>query len=559
MATGMQTGRRTGASALRTGAAPAKSPGGMGGLLQKWNALDSKMKTIIMVVAAILVVAAIAINLYAASTKPVPLYATSISSSDVQEISNKLSQWGIPHELAEGGTNVLVAPKYKYQARLRLASQGLPNRPIITSTLKDEGGIAPPTREEKKQKALLQLTGDIIETIRQVDGVADAYVKIVPKSKGDWGGGDGSDATAAIMLKLTPGTKLSKKQIMGIVNYVAFSVEGLKPDNIKIVDTSGKILNNMAGGSEGVAIGDESGEYATIQMKEKHAIEDRLTKKVRSSLGKILGPDRYEVQVSVDMDFSQKETKKKKYGGPASVDGRVVSGVSSEKESYKTDPGKGGGSGVTEMSDGSEKMDYGKFKITKRYKVDESVIRVVDTSHKIKRITCGVMVNGVTDPKKLAKIESFVKNAISFNGARGDSVSVSSFPFTMRQMADEMSNNPFAGSSGSFAGGPASGGKTQMPPWMLMLLGIPVILLVLMVALFYMKQKSVQKEKQRLILTSGPGATVSDISDLLADKEGKVTAPEATKVNTTDQLEKLAKEKPTKVAELLKSTWLADK
>ncbi|MCD4782502.1 MAG: flagellar M-ring protein FliF [Candidatus Eremiobacteraeota bacterium] len=554
----MQTGRRTGASALRTGAAPAKSPGGVGGILQKWNALDSKMKTIIMVVAAVLVVAAIAINMYAASAKPVALYATAISSSDVQAISNKLSQWGIPHELAEGGTNVLVAPKYKYQSRLRLAALGLPNRPIITSNIQEDGGIAPPTREEKKQKALLQLTGDIIETIRQIDGVADAYVKIVPKSRGDWGGGEGSNATAAIMLKLTPGAKLNKSQIAGILNYVAFAVEGLKSDNIKIVDTTGKILNNMAGTTEGMAGGSDNGEYATLEMKEKIAVEERFAKKVRSSLGKILGPDRYEVQVSVDMDFSQRETTKEKHGGPASVEGRVISGVSSEKESYKTDPGKGGGGGVETMSDGSEKMDYGKFKITKRFKVDKTKTRVVDTSHKVKRITCGVMVNGVTDPKKLAKIESFVKNSISFNGARGDSVSVSSFPFTMTQMADEMSANPFAGSPGSFAGSPGRS-TTQLAPWMLMLLGIPVILLILMVALFYMKQKNVQKEKQRLILTSGPGATVSDISDLLADKEGKVTAPEATKVNTTDQLEKLAKEKPTKVAELLKSTWLADK
>ena len=90
-----------------------------------------------------------------------------------------------------------------------------------------------------------------------------------------------------------------------------------------------------------------------------------------------------------------------------------------------------------------------------------------------------------------------------------------------------------------------------------------VALLVLLIAVIYMlRQKNVQTEQSRVLLNSGAmssTSTTSDISDLVSTKIGTSTLPTETKVNTTDTLEKLAKEKPTKVAELLKSTWLADK
>jgi hypothetical protein len=55
--------------------------------------------------------------------------------------------------------------------------------------------------------------------------------------------------------------------------------------------------------------------------------------------------------------------------------------------------------------------------------------------------------------------------------------------------------------------------------------------------------------------------TATSITDHFTEKSGKTNAPAttsgATQVNTTDELEKLVKERPTKVAEMLKSTWLS--
>jgi flagellar biosynthesis/type III secretory pathway M-ring protein FliF/YscJ len=236
--------------------------------------------------------------------------------------------------------------------------------------------------------------------------------------------------------------------------------------------------------------------------------------------------------------------------------------VSKEIESYNANGAGGGKSkeGMTELSGitGDDKNTYTKGKVTIRRLPNEVTTRTVKTAPEIKRVSCSVMVDGIKDPEMLARLKSYVEGVVGFDSSRNDRVEVVNFPITNNQM--------IAGGNGMAAGyAPAANWPEHrrtsagIPVWVAAIIGIPFLIILLFGAMFLAKQKNVQRDKQRLILSSGPGATVSDISDLLADKEGKITTPRDTKVNTTDQLENLAKEKPTKVAELLKSTWLADR
>jgi hypothetical protein len=116
MATGMQTGRRTSASAMRTGAGPADAGGPLGGLKNAWGNLDPQKKTLIIFVVAFLVIGVIVSQVVVASNKPVELFPGRISDSDVAAIQQRLLQWNIPCQVAEGGANILVHPKYRSMA-----------------------------------------------------------------------------------------------------------------------------------------------------------------------------------------------------------------------------------------------------------------------------------------------------------------------------------------------------------------------------------------------------------------------------------------------------------
>jgi flagellar M-ring protein FliF len=533
----------------------------MGGVLKKLTDLDPKKKILIISSIVAVIIIGAAFHLSAVASKPVPLFTSNIDPGDASEIQQRLAQWGISYQMEAGGTNVLVAPQMKHRALLQLAQEGLPRRQVVgtNNMLSSKSqGMVPDTKEDKERKMVMALEGDMTIAIRQIKGVADAYVKIVPKPKDNWGD-EKSSATAAVMLRLYPGTKLSGQQIDGIVHLVSSSVAGLDPTNVKVMDTNGRILNNKPGGESMAMGGDGEGYTDQYDMKTKN-IEKELTSKVQTALDKFLGPGRAQVALSVEMDFSQVEQEMTKLGGPGNVSGTVITGKSEDSETFNSGAGESGKDGVAELSGtAGEKNDYKKSRVTVRYRHDERKIRKVDVAPRIKRLTCSVMVDGVKDPEMVGRIKDFAKNAIGFDPSRGDEVSVVPFVMTRSAMLEEMANRA-SGGSNFFPTDPASQKSTaSMPAWMPAALAIPLVLMILLVALFYMKQKNVQKEKQRLVLTTGPGATVSDISDLLADKEGKVTPPPATKVNTGDQLEKLAKEKPTKVAELLKSTWLADR
>ncbi len=58
-----------------------------------------------------------------------------------------------------------------------------------------------------------------------------------------------SPTTASVMLQLNPGKTLDQTQVQAITHLVASSIEGLKPENVVVVDSSGRMLASGTGSS----------------------------------------------------------------------------------------------------------------------------------------------------------------------------------------------------------------------------------------------------------------------------------------------------------------------
>lgn len=555
MATGMQTGTgmRTGSAPLPTG---ARGPGGgnpiLGKIMTIYGNLTMKQKIIGGVVIGVIVIALIAGSMYSKASAMVSLYdEQKLSPTDVKEITMKLTEMGITYVTGEGGAMIMVPPGVKNKAKMQLASYGLPLRALKKP---EEGGMTPKTTEDKKYDRMVGLEAELTENIRQVEGVADVYVKLVKPDTAIYVNEETKPTTAAVMLKLQPNARLTTSQIKGIVHLVAFSVEGLDPKNVKVVDTKGFILNEnpaIAGNSEDPSV------MTSQQQDKKMAFERQLQQKVQGMLDSTLGPNKAKVVVDATLDFSTSEVEDYKVGGPGNTTGKVTEKEKVESELFTSAPGEKG-TGGTQMSfkgttSASDASNYKKEDKTLIYKYDQRKKRTVTPAGRVERITASVMVDNLK-PDQVANITSLVKNAIGMDESRGDSITVASLPFN-HQIFDDMRNDMMAR--------PIPVAKNQGNPvnsqYLPYITGAFMLILLVPVLIFFLRQRSVQVEKSKLILATGPGATASDISDLISDKVGRSTVPPETKVNTTEQLEKLAKEKPTKVAELLKSTWLADK
>ncbi|MGE0489010.1 MAG: flagellar basal-body MS-ring/collar protein FliF [Vulcanimicrobiota bacterium] len=483
----------------------------------------------------------------------VPLYTTKLNDEDTKAVAMELTSLGIPHnvDLLDG---ILVSPKTKARAQVALAAKGLPRHAITTPYNTPEGGIQAKTQAEQKALRQRMLEGELTETVRQVEGVADAYIKLaIPEQT--YFRDDSRPTTATVLVKLEPSAKLTREQIAGIVHLVSFSVPELLPEHVKIVDTMGMDLTAQ------LPQGPDGAQVAGTQQETQLGIEKELTQKVQDQLDKVLGPGKAVATVNAELDFSQNEVTRSVVGGPADQ-GTVVVGRQKKVESYSKDPNAGGSSNARQLSTDVEQASSGGTSNNnyvhevESVKIDTSktVSRTVDKSYRVKRKTASVVVDNLKEDQ-VAKIAGIVRNAIGIDEARGDSVVVESMPIYRPAVGGtDLAITPPPG-FGETAGG---GGLTARH---LTIAGTAVALVFLgLILTFMVKQHSVQVNQGKLVLGGTSGATSTDIADLLNEKSGKSTAPPSageTKVNTNEQLEQLAKERPTKVAEMLKSTWLS--
>jgi len=265
--------------------------------LRFWGNLGKKERYVIWG-SAILIFVAILSWSYWWGGRPdlVPLF-TEMETKDAGEVQNKLKELKIPHEIGGNGTAIMVAAKDVYRIRLDLASQGLPRGNKGFEIFEQNAfGV---TEFQNKVNLIQALQGELMRTIEQMAEVEKARVHIVLPEDSLYKKNE-KPATASIMLKLHHSTQLSKEQVKGIVNLVAHSIQGLKPENITIIDNFANVLNVQE---------DEEGQAGTrtltqIQMTKK--VQDDLQKSVQSLLEQVLGPGKVVARVSVELNFDQR-------------------------------------------------------------------------------------------------------------------------------------------------------------------------------------------------------------------------------------------------------------
>jgi len=563
MATGIQTGMRTGSRAGMTAGrgAPGKpGGGGLGKLKDIWAGLGKGAKAGILGLLTVAITGALVFAVLSKQNAPVDLYTTKMSKDDVTACAAKLTELNIGHTVKITEDGISLNPKDRGRARAMLAAHGLPRHPITTTP--DSGALGK-TQAEARAMRQRVLEGEITEALRQMEGVADAYVKIAVPDEQAFAE-NAKPTQARVMLKLKPGIELGEKEVTSIVHLVAYSVPELDKKNVKVVDSGMRDLTAML----------ETSEDGSIPATKMGGMElekaETLRKKAQEQLDQVLGPDRSKVAVTVEMDYSQREINSRQVGGPGD-NGVVVAGQQSKIERYAKQPNGSSGDPITPLSDNPEEdevttaaggptvksknSNYENITDVKKLAYNQTDTKVVQKSPEIKRISASVVLDNVK-PDVEARILGMVKAAIGIDENRGDTIVATSLPF---------SRNPMAvmdgGAAGAFPAQGSEGALTQSQGISTQAIGLalfgPAVLMLGLIGVYLMKQHRVQADRSQLHLGATGGTTSTDIADLLNDKSGKVTSVTETRVNTSDALEKLAKEKPTKVAEMLKSTWLS--
>ena len=162
---------------------------------------------------------------------------TGLDPRDSGEIVRKLDEQGIPYRLSDQGRTILVPQDQVYKLRIDLAAEGLPSGGVVGLESFKEASFGS-TEFDRRVQYAAALQGELTRTLRQLEEVEDARVHLVIPEQSIFLR-DRYEPTASVLVKLRPGRTLSEWQIRGIVNLVAYSVEGMKPKNVTVVDTKG--------------------------------------------------------------------------------------------------------------------------------------------------------------------------------------------------------------------------------------------------------------------------------------------------------------------------------
>ena len=363
----------------------------------------------------------------------VPLF-TNMEAKDAGEVADNLKERQVQYTIEETprGTTILVPSAVVHDLRMALAVDGLP-RGNKGFELFDDSKLGV-TEFQNKVNYLQAIQGELTRTIEQIRAVQKARVHIVLQEDSLYKKNE-KPATASIMLMLMPDLpeeeQLTKKEIKGIVNLVAHSVQSLSPENITIVDDTGKILNDP---DEDADLNVSNLTMTQLEMTRK--VETRLQRNLQSLLDQTLGERKAVAQVSVELDFDQRQTDRQIFT-PVVDESGIIRSQQDINETYSgnsTYPG--GAAGIQSnvpgyvAENGNANADYSRAESIKNYEINEERQKIIASPGSIRRLTVAVLVDESVTAAQQDSLVRAVSSAAGINPDRGDTVSVEPLPFS---------------------------------------------------------------------------------------------------------------------------------
>lgn len=414
-------------------------------VLRIWGEMNRWQKILVGVLGVSTLLALGLLAIWAGRTEYTTAY-TDLSEEDAAAIVDILQNQGVPHQLAAGGTTIRVPEPQIHQVRLDVAREGLPRGGAVGFELFDRGGLANLGMTEFTQRVNYQraLEGELSRTISTINEVEQARVYLVIPEETLFTQNK-KEPTASIMVELKPGRSLREDQIWGIGNLTASSVEGLKAENVTIVDVHGQVL---AEGTASQATSRSNLRLTMAQMDAERSVERSLEEEVQRMLDTALGPNKALVRINAELEWDQVETTSEQF---ETQDGGQTGVVRSLRQSIESTGGAaavtGGVPGVdanvlpiyqpvitgTQGAGGVIRQDS-----VVNYELSKTVKRTVDNPGDVKRLSVAVVLNSNDDTliAQQPAIEQMVQAAVGYNADRGDAVTVDLVPFDDR-LAEE--------------------------------------------------------------------------------------------------------------------------
>ena len=513
-----------------------------------WDRLSGPQKVITVLAPLVVAVALVSLITWAGRPQYVAIF-TKLNDADAGAITTKLKDLKADYKLADNGSTIMVTQQSAADLRLQLASAGLPQQSKFSFDSLNTMHLGE-TDADRKLRYVLGLQNELENTLKTLDGVQDARVHIVMPEPSLFVDSQKA-ATTAVTLKLAPSTKLADDQIRAVANLLAGSVEGLKPENVTIVDTSGNVLSDVLGKS-----GDPNRLTGT-QYQLKQTVEEDTRKSVQSMLDRVLGSGKTVVRISAVLDFNQIKITKQTNGPGAVVSEQSSTETSTNGTTNGGTPGLTANGAPTYLTaTPGVNSTSTKANATKNYQVDSTQEEQVVSPGAVKRLSVSVMADADTITQaQLDQIKTIVAPAAGVDLTRGDQIQVAAIPFNKTDLQQERLAMENA--------------LKRKQLVMYIEIGAAALFgLFLMIMFLRSRAKKARAEKMLGLNGSQPVSLAEAellLAQQLAEEEAKLkfaqrktkTAEELQKQKTKESVEQYSRNNPDEVARLMK-TWLSE-
>lgn len=381
-----------------------------------------------------------------------------LSDKDSSQVIDALQKSAIPYQIEQGSGAVLVPGAQVHEARLKLASQGLPKGSGEGFELLEKEQSFGTSQFMENARYQHALEGELARTIGSMGNVQDARIHLALPKQSVFVR-DRQKPSASVLINLYSGRTLDDGQVAAIVHLVAASVPHLEASEVTVVDQQGHLLTS----------GDSSHDMGMSDSQFKYArrLEDSYTKRIEDLLTPLVGQGGVRAQVVADLDFTVTEQTQENYDpqkpalrseqtsedqnsasgglGASGIPGALsnqppgagttipptTAAANAASNAAASSAAKATGESAATPAQNSSRQ------ATRNFELDRTISHTRLASGNVKRLSVAVLLDdhqnvaedGTVERKALTKEElerytKLIKEAVGFDEKRGDSVNV---------------------------------------------------------------------------------------------------------------------------------------
>ena len=359
-----------------------------------------------------------------------------MEAAETGEVLSLLNEMGVDAK-TEGEDTVLVPEGEVNEIRLELAAQGYPSTGVNDYSIYSSASGLGTTDSEKEVFYKYQLQANLRATILLMEKVENAVVNLDLGEDSSFVFSENEKPpTASVMLTLRDGEKLNEEEVKAITELVAASLAGLDSENIRIVDSQMTLYNT---GDDDVGV-----QSADTHLALQKNVQNQLQEQIVNLLGPVFGEDNVLAEVSVILDFDDKQTQSVEYFTPAgSTEGIVVS-MQELVEAITSNPeGDANPAGIDANGNASQYLGtigesdnavYYNVSREVNYEINQTTTQIQEAQGQIEDLSVSVILNSSNIDDYVDEVKNLVATAI---GAAADKITVEMLPFTGSEAAQE--------------------------------------------------------------------------------------------------------------------------